>query len=171
MSILFDQDHYREIVENGILKAEKFIWIATANIKDLYVVKGRRAHPLLQELSKLAGAGVAIRLLYSKTPSEHFQHSFDKYDNLIRGGLEMQPCARLHSKIVIVDGQMAYAGSANLTGAGLGAKAKRNHNLEVGWLTRSPEEIAQLMEYFDNIWMGKECPGCGRKEECEEPIQ
>lgn len=170
MSIIFDRNHYTEVIENGLLQAEKFVWIATANIKDLHVVKGKQAHSILKDLASLAEKGVEIRILYAKDPSGHFKESFDKYDILVHGGVEMQPCARLHSKILIADGRLAYLGSANLTGAGLGAKASQNHNFEVGWITRNPEEIDCLMDYFDTIWMGKECPNCGRRAECEEPI-
>jgi len=171
MSIIFDRNHYSEIVEKGILQAKQFVWISTANIKDLYVVQGRRAHPLLKDLSDLSESGVALRILYAKDPSGHFKASFDKYANLVHGGVEMQPCARLHAKVIIVDGVMAYTGSANLTGAGLGAKAVRNHNFEAGWLTREPHEVQELMNYYDTIWMGRHCTGCGRKTQCEEPIE
>ncbi len=171
MSIIFDRDHYQVIVEKGILSAKKFIWISTANIKNLHIVRGRRSHPLLEELSNLSEKGIAIRILYAKDPSFNFKSSFDKYENLIHGGIEMQPCARLHSKIIIVDGIMAYVGSANLTGAGLGAKSDKNHNFEAGLFTYNAKEVGILMDYFDNIWMGKECLKCGRKNLCEEPIQ
>ena len=39
-------------------------------------------------------------------------------------GVERILCPRVHFKSVIVDGRFAYSGSANLTGAGMGAKSK-----------------------------------------------
>lgn len=170
MAIVFDRDHYQAVVEEGILQAKSWVWIATANIKDLHVVKGRGSVPLLHELARMAGEGIAIRILYAKDPSSRFKETFDCHDNLIEGAVEMQPCARMHAKIVVVDSEWAYWGSANLTGAGLGAKSVRNHNFEIGSVSRDPEEVRALMDYFDKIWMGAECGTCGRREECEDPI-
>ena len=98
MAILFDRELYQKIILDGVLKAGKFVWIATANIKDLHIPeKGRRrAHSFLADLSKLAGNGVAIRILYSSEPSRQFKKSFDRFRNLIEGGVELQPCVRLH---------------------------------------------------------------------------
>jgi phosphatidylserine/phosphatidylglycerophosphate/cardiolipin synthase-like enzyme len=170
MPLIFDHEHYESVVEEGILRATRFIWIATANIKDLHVVKGKRARSLLSHFSTMAAEGVAIRILHAADPSRRFQASFDKYDNLIEGGVEMQPCCRLHSKIVVVDNELAYLGSANLTGAGLGAKSDRRRNFEAGIITRDRAEIERIMDYFDSIWMGKHCPDCALRDECGEPI-
>ena len=170
MSIIFDRDHYSAVIQNGILKAESFVWIATANVKDLHVIGNRKSHPLLKDFALLAEKGVVIRMLYAKDPSDYFKRSFDRFDTLVKGGIELQPCPRMHSKIVIVDGSLAYFGSANLTGAGLGARSGKRHNFEAGILTEDKKEIQILMEYFDNIWMGSECAACGLRDKCEEPI-
>src|SRR3989339_787917 len=122
MPLIFDREHYEQVIEQGVLKAREFLWIATANLKDLHVIHQGHADSLLDYLSRLAGSGVVIRLLHGAEPSRPFQQSFDKHPDLIAGAMEMQPCRRLHAKIVGVDGVMAYVGSANLTGAGLGAK-------------------------------------------------
>jgi phosphatidylserine/phosphatidylglycerophosphate/cardiolipin synthase-like enzyme len=171
MSIIFDRDHYLQLVEEGLLKAREFLWIATANLKDLHVVHGRSAHSLLSDLSALAEKNVAIRILHGSEPSGPFKKSFDRHSNLVNGAIEMQPCPRMHAKIIVMDGILAYSGSANLTGAGLGAKSDRNRNFESGYVTRSLNEIRGLMEYFDGLWMGGQCPDCGRRGECEDPIQ
>ena len=171
MPLIFDSDHYAHVVEEGILKAREFLWIATANVKDLHVVTGKRAKPLLSFLSGLASEGVAIRILHASDPSGRFKRSFDRYQNLIDGGVELQPCVRIHSKIVIVDGTSAYMGSANLTGAGLGAKSPTRRNFEAGLFTRDPKEIKELMNYYDRIWMGEYCPGCALRDVCEDPIR
>jgi phosphatidylserine/phosphatidylglycerophosphate/cardiolipin synthase-like enzyme len=172
LAILFDRELYQKIILDRVLKAGKFIWIATANIKDLHIPeKGRRrAHSFLADLSKLAGNGVAIRILYSSEPSRRFKKSFDRFRNLIEGGVELQPCTRLHCKLVVVDGALAYLGSANFTGAGLGARSDRRRNFEAGYVTRDPGEVRAVMDYFDGIWMGGRCPACGLKKVCEDPM-
>ena len=171
MPLIFDHEHYEAVIENGVLTAGRFVWIATANLKDLHVVRGRRARPLLAHFSSLAEKGVCIRILHASEPSSPFKRSFDKYPNLIQGAVEMQPCLRLHCKIVVVDGRLAYTGSANLTGAGLGAKSDRKRNFEAGYLTQDSGEVRRIMDYFDAIWMGAWCEACGYRQECEEPLR
>ena len=170
LSLVSGRGHYDSVIQ-AVMAAEHSVWIATANLKDLHVVRGKRARPLLAHFSSLAEKGVGIRILYASEPSSPFKRSFDKYPNLVRGAVEMQPCLRIHCKIVIVDGALAYVGSANLTGAGLGAKSDRRRNFEAGVLTRETGEIRRIMDYFDALWMGAGCDDCGLKGECEEPIR
>ena len=131
---------YRAVVTDGVLKARESVWIATANLKDLYVPGiGRRYRPILTELSRLARDGVQLRVIHAELPSRSFRETFDQLPALVDGGLELQICPRSHWKMVIVDGELGYAGSANFTGAGLGAKAEGNRNLELGAVGRDRE--------------------------------
>ena len=61
-------------------------------------------------------------------------------------------CPRVHFKCIIVDGRKAYFGSANLTGAGMGAKSERKRNFENGVLTDDPSLVEPLVEQFDSVW-------------------
>ncbi len=172
MRFVKDGEHYKCVVTDGILKAKNRIWIATANVKDLHVIGGRRRSlPLLNHFEKLQRDGVSIRILHGAKPSAPFLNTLANLTELHRGdGFEMQVCPRLHSKIVIVDNYMAYTGSANLTGAGVGAKSDKRRNFECGLVTNDPEEIRYLEEYFDNIWMGLYCKECGRRKLCPHPV-
>ena len=76
-----------------------------------------------------------------------------------------------HWKMVIVDGEFGYAGSANFTGAGIGAKGAGRRNLELGAVGREPEFVAMLEREFDSFWMGDHCEGCGRRDICPDPIR
>ena len=61
-----------------------------------------------------------------------------------------------------VDGVKAYFGSANLTGAGMGAKSEKKRNFENGVLTDDPALVEPLVEQFDSVWRGAFCRDCGR---------
>ena len=61
-------------------------------------------------------------------------------------------CPRVHFKCIIVDGVKAYFGSANLTGAGMGAKSEKTRNFENGVLTDDLVLIEPLIEQFDSVW-------------------
>jgi len=77
-------------------------------------------------------------------------------------------CPRVHFKSVVVDGQFAYSGSANLTGAGMGAKSKEKRNFESGFITTDKEIIEKIMQQYDEVWIGSHCKGCRRKEFCAD---
>src|SRR3712207_4569240 len=108
---------YREVVLSKLANARESVWIATATAKAMYVEQSARYVPLLQVLDGLAARGAALRLLHAEIPSRPFRAEFDKRSRLVRGGLELKVCPRVHFKTVLVDGAWAYLGSANLTGA------------------------------------------------------
>ena len=71
---------------------------------------------------------------------------------------------------VQVDGQRAFLGSANLTGAGMGAKSVRRRNFECGIVTDTPETVKGLMDLFDDVFMGEHCLKCDGRDVCPDPI-
>ena len=167
LTFLTDAEIYRAVILEAIPKARAFVWLATSDLKDLFVHRGRTMVPFLKELSELADRGVPIRLLHAKEPGPAFRCDFDKFPNLI-AGLERLLCPRVHFKSVIVDGRSAYTGSANLTGAGMGAKSDRRRNFENGMVTSDPALVGAIMGQFDRVWRGTYCADCGRTAFCAE---
>jgi len=167
LKFITNSDIYNELVLGRIPKSRKFLWIATSNIKDLYVKKLARMVPFLEILSDLAERHVEIRLLHAKKPGPAFQRDFDRYPHLTTG-MEQVLCPRVHLKSVIIDGMFAYAGSANLTGAGMGAKSANKRNFEAGIITDDNALVGQIMGQFDEIWRGAHCRQCGRKQFCTD---
>lgn len=163
-----NEAHYDQVIER-IKTVKKNLWIGTADIKDLYVKDGRGTKPLLEVLSDLAKKGVAIRLIHAKEPGPAFRQDFDKYPALIEG-MERVLCPRVHFKIMIFDFKMAYVGSANLTGAGIGMKGENTRNFEAGILSTNKDFVKNAAEQFDSVWMGSFCKSCKRKEFCSDPI-
>ena len=160
---------YRRVIQAEAPRAARFLWLATADLKDLHVARGRRMIPFLGVLSSLCEQGVAIRLLHAREPGPNFRRDFDRYGNLL-SGLERLLCPRVHFKSVVVDGRWAYTGSANLTGAGMGAKSPDRRNFEAGIVTTDPALIRGIMDQFDRVWMGAYCDACGRKPHCPDRI-
>ena len=157
-------EHFKEVIER-ISKIKKQLWIGTADIKDLYV----EDKPLLGILANLISRGKEVRLIHAKEPGKNFREDFDKYP-LLATGLERVLCPRVHFKIIIFDLSLAYIGSANLTGAGLGMKSPNNRNFEAGILTDDPSLVESAIEQFDSVWRGSHCKTCGRKRYCPDPI-
>jgi phosphatidylserine/phosphatidylglycerophosphate/cardiolipin synthase-like enzyme len=168
VEFITDREIYDRVIMQAVPSATDFLWLATADLKDLHVNSGKRMVPFLQTISKLIDKGVSIRLLHAKEPGPRFRKDFDRFPNLVEG-LERTLCPRVHFKSVIVDGKSAYSGSANLTGAGIGAKSSKRRNFEAGFVTEDPALVNAIMEQFDHIWMGAECGSCGRKQYCADP--
>ena len=165
-----DTDHYSQVISR-IPKVKRLLWIATADLKDLYVEKdGGAVVPLLQILNDLVKKGVEVRLIHAKEPGTAFREDFDKYPALW-GGMERRLCPRVHMKLIVMDSELVYIGSANLTGAGMGMKSSANRNFEAGLLTDEPGFIDSAMSHFDSVWEGNHCKKCGRKEFCGDRIK
>ena len=167
LEFITDRDIYEKVISERIGKARKFVWIATSDLKDLHVQKQGRMVPFLEILSDLIKKHIEIRLLHAKEPGPAFRKDFDKYPNLI-DGMERILCPRVHLKAVIIDGVFVYTGSANLTGAGMGAKSEQKRNFESGIITDDQTIVDKVMEQFDNIWLGTHCRACKRKKFCAD---
>ena len=86
------------------------------------------------------------------------------------GRFEMRLCPRVHLKAVIVDGGFLYLGSANWTGAGLGAKGTGRRNFELGMVTDDALLLDDVQDIFDRIWRGAECAACKLRDVCPFPL-
>ena len=168
IKFITDREIYTEVVLDRIPLAKKYVWIGTSDIKDMYVKRGLHMVPFLEVLSSLIGKGVVVRLIHAKEPGPNFRKDFDKYPSLF-DGLERVLCPRIHFKSVIIDGNIAYSGSANLTGAGMGAKSAKRRNFEAGFITDDSLLISQISKQFDDLWMGQYCHECNRKKYCVDP--
>lgn len=160
--------HYKEVLSR-VSSVKHTLWIGTADIKDLYLETGNDIKPFLSLIALLIRRGVEVRLIHAKEPGPNFREEFDNYPALY-DRLERVLCPRVHFKMLIFDGKEAYIGSANLTGAGIGMKSDSRRNFEAGILTDDPEIVAQAMNQFDEVWMGKHCKTCKRRDFCADPI-
>jgi phosphatidylserine/phosphatidylglycerophosphate/cardiolipin synthase-like enzyme len=179
VSLVGGSGHYETVIA-AVMEARVSVWIATANLKGLMVedarlVPGRartkrRWRSILAIFDELAERGVELRILHGGFPSQAFRDEFDRHPRLVGGGLEMRACPRVHLKAVIVDGARLYLGSANWTGAGLGAKGEKRRNFELGIWTEDEPLLDEVQALFDHLWNGRECAGCDRRELCDAPI-
>ncbi|MHC4913867.1 MAG: phospholipase D family protein [Planctomycetota bacterium] len=171
---LEDEELYETVVQGGLGGAARSLDLATANLKSMlleYPPDLGEYVSLPQLLMRKAGAGVRVRLLHSGVPSERFLAEMRDCGVWRHPDFTMRRCPRVHLKMAVVDGRAAYLGSANLTGAGLGAKGETRRNFEAGIWTESPELVARLARFFTSIWDGALCDGCGRQKHCPAPLE
>lgn len=178
LSLIVDSDHHSHVVQDLVLQARVSIWIATANVKEMMLeapvgtsarARGRYVS-VLSRLDDLAGRGVELRLLHASAPSRPFAQELQRHRRLQAGGLQMRQCPRVHLKVIAVDGRSLYLGSANFTGAGLGAKGEGRRNFEMGVLTDDDVLLDVVQARFERIWSGAECGACKQRSICARPL-
>jgi phosphatidylserine/phosphatidylglycerophosphate/cardiolipin synthase-like enzyme len=168
--LLSGAELYREVVLGRMAHARESVWISTANVKAMFVEQDGEYRSILALFSQLAARGVELKLLHAELPSRPFRAAFDKRKTLVRGGLSLKVCPRVHFKAVLVDGAWLYLGSANLTGAGLGAKGPDKRNFELGFVTEDFELIDRVTALYQSLWRGEECGACKLRSVCPDPI-
>jgi phosphatidylserine/phosphatidylglycerophosphate/cardiolipin synthase-like enzyme len=181
LELVAGRGHYDRVIR-AVLQAHTSVWIATANVKELMVEDGRAAPgrrrslrtnsyvSVLARLDELAARGVEIRLLHADLPSRPFRAQLAQHPRLLAGSLALRRCPRVHLKAVIVDGELLYLGSANWTGAGLGARGTGRRNFELGIVTDDALLLDQVQSLYEQIWTGGECAGCRLRDECPGPL-
>lgn len=169
--VLHDSELHEAVIEEQVMNARETVWIATADLKDMHVRAGRRFRPILDVFDDMAARGVGFRIVHSALPSRHFRATLEGFPRLTGEAMELQVCPRSHMKLVIVDGRFGYCGSANFTGAGLGAKSARKRNLEVGVVSTDQGWVRQLIALFDRFWIGEYCDDCGLRDLCPDPVR
>ena len=164
-----DIAHYNEVLAR-VASVRHSLVIGTADIKDLYVKVGAGREPFLAVLDLLVRRGVEVRLLHAKEPGPNFRKDFDKYPALIKK-LQRKLCPRVHFKMMVFDCKVAYIGSANLTGAGIGMKSDSKRNFESGILTDDLALVDAAADHFNAVWSGEYCKTCKRKDYCADRIK
>jgi phosphatidylserine/phosphatidylglycerophosphate/cardiolipin synthase-like enzyme len=197
LSLIAGRGHYDAVIE-AVMTATRSVWIATANLKEL-MVEDPRARPgqrrtmkrrrsfrsVIGVFEELVGRGVELRLLHAGEPSQPFQEELRRRRGLTggkrrakgagvvvpgAGSFEMRRCPRVHFKMVVIDGARLYLGSANWTGAGLGAKGEGRRNFELGFMSGDDLLLDEAQGLFDHVWRGAPCAACKLRDRCEAPL-
>ena len=169
-ALLSGEELYREVVLRRMAGARESLWISTANVKAMFVAgTSGQYRPILDLFADLAKRGVELRLLHAELPSRPFRAAFEA-QRVLWTRMQLKLCPRVHFKAVIVDGAWIYLGSANLTGAGLGAKGGGKRNFELGFVTEDFDTIDRATALFESVWSGVECAGCRLHDVCPDPI-
>jgi phosphatidylserine/phosphatidylglycerophosphate/cardiolipin synthase-like enzyme len=178
VDLLADSRHYDDVILGALSGAKVSIWIATANLKDVHVEApiGTRARAagrfmsMTERFEELVQRGVEVRILHGALPSRPFRASLARRRGLKTPKFQLRHCPRVHLKLIVVDGQYLYIGSANFTGAGLGARGEGRRNFELGITTDDDVLLDAAQLRFDRIWQGRECGSCKLRSVCPKPL-
>jgi phosphatidylserine/phosphatidylglycerophosphate/cardiolipin synthase-like enzyme len=160
---------YARVLAELIPSAKDSLLVATATLKATRILRpGGQAESVVRLFERLGDRGVEVRVLHSGVPSGPF---LEEIKSVRPGAFHMRRCARTHFKAAVVDGQRLYLGSANLTGAGLGAKSAGRRNFEVGLVSDDPVLVDSVADLFEGIWSGSMCPACRQRLHCPVPLE
>ena len=192
LDLIEGREHYERVIA-AVLAAKVSVWIATANVKEL-MVEDHRARPGRRRSLKQARLRLRARAPRRSRRARRraapaprraavgavSRASSRSTRGWSRGGLALRRCPRVHLKTVIVDGELLYLGSANWTGAGLGAKGAGRRNFELGIVTDDGPLLDQVQALYERIWSRRRVRGlpaaggvprpagrAGRQEACE----
>ena len=178
IQLILNDEHLASALGIALANCRRRLFISTADVKNLRVPLGNqrcrggkagRASSIIEMFHKLSACKVDICLLHAGVPSENFLEEL-KADGVPQG-LTMRRCPRVHAKAIIADGKTMYLGSANLTGAGLGAKSSRRRNFEAGIWTDELALIDPVLDMLQSIWDAGQCGPCDRKAYCPCPLE
>ena len=174
--LVFDHEHLTTVVRDAMLRATSSLEISTADFKAMLVPassQDRAAPSVVEHLIRLARRGVEVRVMHSGVPSGPAltQLKAASKKKALPGNLTIRRCPRLHAKAVVVDAGWLYLGSANLTGAGLGAKGPKRRNFEWGVTSEDPVLVDAVLGRFNDLWEGTHCAACGRRDVCPVPLE
>jgi len=170
LKLILNDQHLGSALQELLGSCRHRLFIATADVKELHVPGGGPgpARSIIDVFEELGRRGIEIRLLHSGVPSGPF---LGRLKQGVPQGLVMRRCTRVHIKALVADGKWMYLGSANLTGAGLGAKSARRRNFEGGIWTDEVSLIDPVLDMLETIWSAGQCSQCGRKDYCPEPLE
>ena len=167
-TLISDREHYEFLIEN-IRKAKRSVLISTANVKRFSIGETEAktsSESFLDILDSLANAGVDIRIICS-SPSRGFLEEMEGHEDLANNPhFTFKTCRRCHMKMVIIDSEIIYIGSANITAAGMGPRIDTRRNFEAGMISSDINLVEQGIDIFEEGWSKKRCNSCYYKPDC-----
>jgi len=170
IKLLTGDELYDLVFKKIIPDSGKILWIATSNLKNVFIEHGRGSVSFLELIAEKLREKVSVRILHASRPSKGFLNEMRNLGDSVDAGLELFCCPRNHMKAVISDNLRMYIGSANITGAGVGMKGLNKRNFELGIYTEDKQLVLQVSDYFDSVWMGNFCGKCRLRNICPNPL-
>ncbi len=172
--LIVNNSHYEEVIQR-ICLAKSSIKILTGDFKRFRLKPSEEqglnyndGTPFIKLLIEKARQGTSVQILCSR-PSKSFAEELENYYQEMERpeNFEYVFCIRNHAKVVIIDDEIAYVGSANVTPAGLGQGLISPGNFEAGILTNNSELVSSISDFFAMVWDANSCIGCHRADQCE----
>ena len=154
ISYIADDEHYTEVFRR-MTEVEHDLKIATANLKNFNVQveseDGVVSLRLCDFFLSLVERDVHVQIV-CMNPFNFYLYAKERCPELLENPLfELRYNEHNHMKIFVFDDEIAYIGSANITGAAIGKRESKRRNHEAGILLMGPI-IQEPMRHFEKSW-------------------
>ena len=154
--LLRSEEHFDAIFgAEGLASAKEEILIATANLKMTMIPGLDGVYQSTARLFRdMLDRGIRIRILCSSVSGDvekrtGFAGALMDEKLLEEKHFFLYSLRRNHSKVFVFDKRVGIFSSANLTGAGVGAKAAERRNYEFGAMTDHPVLVAEMVRHVE----------------------
>ncbi|MBR4593428.1 MAG: helix-turn-helix domain-containing protein [Bacteroidaceae bacterium] len=153
ISYIADDEHYTEVIRR-MTEVKHDLKIATANLKNNVQIESEDGVDSLRPSDfflTLVERGVHVQIVCME-PFGFYWNAKEKCPELLEHPLfELRLNKRNHMKLFFFDDEIAYLGSANITGAAIGKRKIKTRNYEAGVLLKGP--MMQVpMRHFEKAW-------------------
>lgn len=147
-----DEEHLTQVFKR-MTEVKHSLKIATANLKNFTVTietdDGEETLRVCEFFLSLVERGVHVQVVCMK-PFGFYNYTKENCPKLLESPLfELRYNEHNHMKIFVFDDECAYIGSANITSAAIGRRAKSNY--EAGMLVEGTMMQAPL-NHFEKVW-------------------
>ncbi len=158
LKYISDSEHY-SIVFSKMTQVSKSLKITSCNLKNFTVhgidSNGKDVSVRFAEfLLDLCNRGVKVQIACMK-PYWFFAYMHENLPELENHpNFDLRQQNYMHMKVFIYDDEVAYIGSANLTGAALGLRANGKRNHEAGIFAKGNDIFKAALDHFNRVWTG-----------------
>ena len=153
ISYIADDEHYTEVIRR-MTEVKHDLKIATANLKNNVQIESEDGVDPFRPCDfflSLVERGVHVPIVCMK-PFGFYWYAKEKCPELLEHPLfELRYNRHNHMKIFFFDDEIAYLGSANITGAAIGKRKIKTRNYEAGVLLKGPM-MKVPMRHFEKSW-------------------
>ena len=155
VSYVEDEEHYTQVFKR-MTEVKHSLKIATGDLKNFSVIvesdNGEEKLRLCDFFLSLVERGVHVQVVSMK-PLLFYNYTKKNCPQLLENPLfELRENRHSHMKIFIFDDECAYIGSANITDAAIGKRAKRKRNNEAGMLVWGTTMMQAPLRHFEKAW-------------------
>lgn len=155
ISFVVDEEHYTQVFKR-MKEVKRSLKIATGDLKNFNVhVEANGTNETLRICDfflSLVERGVHVQVVCMK-PFGFYLYTKENCPQLLENPLfELRYNEHNHMKEFIFDDECAYIGSANITSAAIGKRAKKKRNHEAGMLLQGASVLDVPLRQFNAVW-------------------
>jgi len=154
-----DEEHYTRVFEM-MRKVKQSLKIATGDLKNFnIVIENGKEKEMIKPCDfflSLVERGIHVQVVSMK-PYFFYNYTMENCPQLLDNPFfELRCNEHNHMKVFIFDDKCVYVGSANLTSAAIGKRARKTRNHEAGVLLWGSSLVEAPLQHFERVWNNKE---------------